>query len=145
MRRAVLTVSLFVWVACEGHEFHPPSAEARRVEAESAFAQTRFDTVQWANAETRASEGNEVFAAHCRRCHGTLGRGDGELARAQKLAVPSLVEPNWRYAAADSIRHRVFIGHYPEMRTWGIAGLTQRDIDAVAHYIAERLRPEVLR
>jgi hypothetical protein len=30
------------------------------------------------------------------------------------------------------------------MPTWGVAGITPREIDAVAFYILERLRPEML-
>lgn len=141
----VVLACLLVATGCEKHEFHPPSAEERTAEAETAFAALRFDTIAWSSPEERLSEGNQVFAARCRRCHGPLGQGDGEYAKAEGLAVPSIVGRDWRYAgSADSVRHRVFVGHYPEMQTWGVAGLTPREIDAVTHYVLNRLRPEVL-
>ena len=131
--------------ACEKHEFRPATREERLAEADSAFAAMRFDTVAWTSETQRLQEGNEVFAASCRRCHGPVGEGDGEFAAIEGLRVPSLVRAEWRYAgAADSVRRRVFYGHYPEMRTWGIAGLTPRDIDAVAYYVVAGLRPEIL-
>ena len=44
----------------------------------------------------------------------------------------------------DSVRRRVFVGHVAGMPTWGVAGITQREIDAVSFYVLESLRPEVL-
>jgi hypothetical protein len=44
----------------------------------------------------------------------------------------------------DSVRHLIFIGHAHGMPTWGVAGLTDREVDAVAFYLTEVLRPEVL-
>ena len=144
IRRALMLCAIF-FCGCEKHEFHPASREARQAEAAAAFAQARFDTIPWPSEQQRLTHGNEVFAERCRRCHGPLGRGDGDYARAEGLAVPSLVMRDWRYGAApDSVRRRIFFGHYPEMRTWGIAGLSLREIDAVAHYIVLQLRPEVI-
>ena len=145
MRITSALLGALILAGCEKHEFEPASREQRIAEAQTAFANTRFDTIAWTSEEARLIRGNEVFAESCRRCHGPLGKGDGDIARTQKLAVPSLVMADWRYGTSpDSVRRRVFMGHYPEMRTWGIAGLSQRDIDGVAHYIVNRLRPEVL-
>jgi hypothetical protein len=41
-----------------------------------------------------------------------------------------------------AVRRRIFTGHPAGMYTWGIAGISPREIDAVAHYILERLRPD---
>jgi len=126
-------------------EFDPPDREARVVDAEQQFQAARFDTLTWVSANSRAREGNAVYAAECRNCHGTVGAGDAEYAEARGLDVPSLIEPEWRYAASiDSVRHRVFVGHVAGMPTWGVAGITPREIDAVSFYILERLRPEML-
>ena len=145
MRITTMLIGALMLAGCEKHEFEPASREQRLAEAQAAFAKTRFDTIQWTTEEARLMRGNEVFAESCRRCHGPLGKGDGETARAEKLAVPSLVLRDWRYGTSpDSVRRRVFMGHYPEMRTWGLAGLSQRDIDGVAYYIVHQLRPEVL-
>ena len=104
-----------------------------------------WDTIAWQSEEQRALAGNEVFAARCRNCHGPLGRGGTEYAASRGVDVPSLVEPEWRMAGRpDSVRHRVFVGHVAGMPTWGVAGITQRDIDAVSFYLLESLRPEVL-
>jgi mono/diheme cytochrome c family protein len=42
------------------------------------------------------------------------------------------------------VRRRIFTGHPAGMPTWGVAGIPAREIDAVAAYILEQLRPDVL-
>lgn len=133
-------------LACGEHEFHPPDEEERVAEADSAYSPALFDTVAWADDRSRIDRGNLVFADHCRRCHGALGRGDTEYARENDLVVPSLVDTDWPFAGdVEAVRRRIFTGHTGGMRTWGIGRLTPRQIDAAAFYIIEQLRPEVLR
>jgi len=130
--------------AC-GHEFEPPDREARVADATQQFTEARFDTISWSDVATRELAGNEVYAARCRNCHGTLGAGGTDYAVERGLNVPSLVEPDWRLdGQADSVRFHVFVGHAAGMPNWGVTGLSQRQIDAVSFYIVERLRPEVL-
>ena len=88
---------------------------------------------------------NVVFSTYCRNCHGTMGEGDTEYGEARGLEVPSLVEPDWRWAQArDSVLHRIYVGHAQGMPTWGVAGISLREMDAVTSYLLEVLRPEVL-
>ncbi|MEX0892558.1 MAG: c-type cytochrome [Gemmatimonadota bacterium] len=130
---------------CEEHEFHPPDRAAQVAVADSQYAQLRFDTIAWAAEDARIEVGNTTFAAHCTRCHGPLGRGGTEYVVEQDLDVPSLVEPGWPYEGdTDAVRRRVWVGHPQGMPTWGVARLTLREVDAVAHYIVAQLRPEVL-
>lgn len=139
-------VILVLLTGCAGDDFEAPSRSARVQEAEAAYQAERFDSISWSDAQRRSRHGNEVYASRCRSCHGTLGRGVTAYARERDLAVPSLVEPDWRYATSvDSVRHRIFVGHERGMPTWGIAGISPRDIDAVASYVLDVLRPEVLR
>lgn len=148
MRRGGLAVVIAVAMglsACEKHEFEPPDREERVREADRAYSAALFDTVTWVDDEVRALEGNVVFSTYCRNCHGTLGRGETDYAAERGLEVPSLVTADWRWAGApDSIRHRVFVGHAQGMPTWGVAGLSPREIDAVTHYLLAVLRPDVL-
>lgn len=131
---------------CGEHEFDPPSRAERVEEAAGRFDAASFDTITWADDAQRMLEGNAVYAAECRRCHGPLGRGDTEYARANGLDVPSLVEPDWDFADDPvAVRRRIFTGHEAGMPTWGVAGITPREIDAVAAYLLQDLRPEVLR
>jgi mono/diheme cytochrome c family protein len=141
-RRAVaLFLVLGVAAACEKPEFAPPDPAERAAEAEAAYREAAFDTVTWASAEERLLTGNQIFGAHCRRCHGAFGEGDTPYARERQLEVPSLVEPDWEYAGdLDAVRRRTFTGHPPGMPVWGIAGISAREIDAVAFYILEQLR-----
>lgn len=149
MRRVVFTVGAALLTglagACTEHSFDPPDREAQVAEADSIFSMDLFDTLQWASDSARAMEGNVVYATYCRNCHGPLGEGGTRYAETRDLSVPSLVEPDWRYAQErDSILHRVFVGHSAGMPTWGVAGITLREMDAVTHYLLEVLRPEVI-
>lgn len=139
-----LALAVFT-VACEGHEFQPPDRGAQIAVAESALARMNFDTVGWPSDPARVQAGNEVFAAHCRACHGTLGEGGTAYATARDLEPPSLVRAGWPQGdSLELVRRRVFTGHTGGMPTFGIARLSAREIDAVAHYIVYGLRPEVL-
>ena len=130
---------------CQEHEFHPPDREEQVAEAEAEFSPALFDTIAWESDAERIQRGNSVFAAECRKCHGALGRGDTEYARAEGIAVPSLVESEWEFGDDPvALRRRIYTGHPAGMPTWGVAGITRREIDAVAAYITEQLRPEVL-
>ena len=142
---ALLSVALLAGTACGEHEFQPTSDEARFAEADSLYSAALFDTVSWASDSARTGAGNLVYADHCRRCHGPLGRGDTPYAAENDLRVPSLVEPDWQFADdPEGIRRLIFTGHPGGMRAWGIGRLTPRQIDAAAHYILGQLRPEVL-
>ena len=131
--------------ACQEQEFEPPSRAERVQEAAARFDPAMFDTISWDSEALRVQEGNAVYAAECRRCHGTLGRGDTEYARSRRLDVPSLVEADWPYADDPvAVRRRIFTGHEEGMPTWGVAGISARHIDAVAAYLTDDLRPEIL-
>ena len=135
------------FTACGGHHFEPPDRSKQVAEAEAAYTPQIFDTVTWATDSIRQLDGNAVYAASCRRCHGTLGKGDTDYDRSRKIFPPSLVEPDWKYAkytnAMDSLRKRIWVGH-AGMPTFGIAGIDARDIDGVAYYVLYVLRPDVL-
>ncbi|HSM36004.1 MAG TPA: cytochrome c [Longimicrobiales bacterium] len=131
--------------ACQEPEFEPPSRAERVEEAAARFDPAMFDTISWASEAQRVLEGNAVYAAECRRCHGTVGRGGTGYARSRGLEVPSLVEADWPYADDPlAVRRRIFTGHEEGMPTWGIAGISARQIDAVAAYLTDDLRPEIL-
>ncbi len=131
--------------ACEKHEFERPDRGEQVAEADRAFSPTLFDSIAWPSDSIRALEGNVVFSTYCRNCHGPLGRGGTDYAQQRNLHVPSLVEADWRFAAEpDSVLHRIFVGHASGMPTWGVAGITLREMDAVTGYLLEVLRPEVL-
>lgn len=142
MACAALTLSV---LACEKHEFEPPSTEERVANAEEIFSQDLFDTIIWESPEARSLSGNVVFASKCRKCHGTMGTGGTAYALERNLDVPSLVEEGWELDGdLEGARHRMFVGHAAGMPTWGVAGISLREIDAVAHYVLDVLRPEVL-
>lgn len=139
-----LAVVVFGTVAGCGHEFEPPDRATRVQEAAATYSATVFDSLEWASEDVRLSDGNEIYAASCRRCHGTLGRGETSYARERDLDVPSLVEPDWQLADLDTLRKVIFIGHEEGMPVFGDGGLVPREIDGVAAYILWSLRPDVL-
>jgi mono/diheme cytochrome c family protein len=145
-RRLALALAAVVLAGgCEKKEFPPPDRAAQVAEAEAEFAAALFDTIGWESEETRLRTGNESFAVHCRSCHGSLGRGTTPYARSRNLDVPSLVDADWEMMDdVPAVRRRIFTGHPGGMPTWGIGGISPREIDAVAYYIVERLRGDVV-
>lgn len=142
----ILGAALLATLAgCEKHEFEPPDREQRVASADSLFSPAAFDSVTWPSDSIRGLEGNLVYSAKCRQCHGSLGGGGTEYALERDLDVPSLVEPDWGYADdAEGLRRMIFHGHAEGMPTWGVAGISPREIDAAAYYITQVLRPDVL-
>lgn len=131
--------------ACGHHEFEPPDREERVQQARQSFSTQLFDSIAWASPEERDEAGNQVYVDRCRDCHGTLGAGGTDYAAQRGLTVPSLVEPVWAMAHLDSLRHAVYAGHEEGMPTFGTAGsVTLREIDAVASYVLNVLRPDAL-
>ncbi len=146
-RTAVSVAMLFLLLlpACQKHEFEPPSEEDRISEAEAAYSTALFDSIAWPDTVDVLLEGNAIYAANCRRCHGTVGTGGTEYARSRNLDVPSLVDRDWGLGEElDAVRHSVFVGHVAGMPHWGISHLTYREIEAVSRYILYDLRPEIL-
>ncbi len=152
-------VIAMLMVGCGGGEEEvpePPPVSAedaeealRAARADSvAMAQTQynpavFDTIAWAGGQERFERGELVWSYSCTSCHGTGGRGDGELAVQNDLAMPDFTVDDWAYAGdLPAIRHRVYIGHESEMPSWGLWGLPYRDVDAVAFFIDEVFHPK---
>jgi mono/diheme cytochrome c family protein len=145
LRRVASIIALASAAGCAEPEFEPPSRAERVGAADERFDTALFDTIAWPDSLQRLQEGNAVYAAECRRCHGTLGEGETEYAVANELDVPTLVGPDWSLGTDPlALRRKIFTGHEAGMPTWGIAGISAREIDAVAAYLAEDLRPEIL-
>lgn len=140
---AALAALAVVTVAC-GHDLERPDRGERVREAERTYAPALFDSIRWASQEARVQEGNAIYAEDCRRCHGQVGRGMTEYARARGLDVPSLVEPGWSLDDLSALRRQIYVGHETGMPVFGQGGLTFRQMDAVAGYILDVLRPEIL-
>jgi len=147
MRRPAFLGSVFalaaVVVACGGHDFEPPDRGERVRRALAEYSPAVFDTIAWTSEEERTTLGNAVYVERCRNCHGPLGLGQSEYARAQGLEVPSLVEPGWALAVPDSIHKAIFVGHEGGMPIYGDGSISPREIDAVAAYILGVLRPDM--
>lgn len=143
-RVAALLVAALLPAACEKPEYERPPRDEQVAQADSILTMEAFDTLTWAGDAERAQAGNNVYAAKCRSCHGPMGRADTDYARERNLDVPSLVREDWPYQNILAVRRVIFIGHEDGMPTFGVAGITPREIDAVAFYLLEVLRPEVL-
>jgi mono/diheme cytochrome c family protein len=141
---------------CGGEQEVPEPQQASAEDAEEALraaradsvamAQTQynpavFDTIAWSGGEDRFERGELVWSYSCTTCHGTRGRGDGELAEQSDFSMPDFTVADWAYGDdIPAIRHRVYIGHESEMPSWGLYGLSYRDVDAVAFYVNEVFR-----
>jgi len=146
-------VIAMLMIGCGGEQEVPEPQQASAEDAEEALrvaradsvamAQTQynpavFDTINWGGNQERFERGELVWSYSCTTCHGTSGRGDGELAVQNDLSMPDLTVGDWAYAGdIPAIRHRVYIGHESEMPSWGLYGLPYRDVDAVAYLINE--------
>ncbi|HKJ92158.1 MAG TPA: cytochrome c [Longimicrobiales bacterium] len=139
-----ITAPLLALAGCRGHHFEPPDRQEQVAQADSAYSPALFDSIHWPSDSLRLFVGNNTYAAQCRKCHGYLGKGDTDYDRAHGIQAPSLVRPDWQYASdIQAVRHIMFTGH-AGMPTWGVAGITPREIDATAYYVLSRLRPDVL-
>lgn len=140
MRRFALILLPVTLAGCKGHEFHPPDKAQQVAEADSLYSPALFDSIQWTSDAERLELGNEVYARKCDKCHGPTGAGGTDYAREQNLNVPSLLREDWPIANdREAVRRRIFTGHEKGMPIWGIAGITPREIDAVAAYVVEQL------
>jgi mono/diheme cytochrome c family protein len=131
---------------CGEDEGYQPPDESRSIElADSLYEPALFDTIAWDSRAERIDAGNLVFADSCRRCHGSVGEGGPVRVGGRDLVVPSLVRGEWRYHDdIEEVRHLIFTGHTGGMPSWGIHRLTPRQIDTVAFYLMEQLRPEMI-
>ena len=118
------------------------SAGASMNEAQNAYDPAAFDTITWETPEAALERGEVVYRFSCLRCHGDRGLGDAGFVRGgDTLRPPSFREPDWPLAEdKDGIREQVFVGTLEGMPHWGLAGLSPKDIDAVATYILEGFR-----
>lgn len=108
-------------------------------EAEELYSEAAFDSIAWRNDQARFERGEDVWGFSCSDCHGPDGRGDGPVATRFEYDMPDFQVADWEYAGdLAAIRHRVFVGHESEMPSWGLYGLTYRDVDAVAYYLDQR-------
>jgi mono/diheme cytochrome c family protein len=144
VRVAALLVAVLLTAACEKPEYERPPRDEQVAQADSMLTMEAFDTLTWASDAERAEAGNNIYAAKCRSCHGYMGQADTDYARERNIDVPSLVREDWPYQNILAVRRVIFIGHADGMPTFGVAGITPREIDAVAYYLMEVLRPEVL-
>ena len=87
--RALLALVLAVALGCSEQEFQPPDRETQIGEAGAAFDLAAFDTLTWTSDSVRSLEGNVVWAARCRNCHGQLGDGATPYGEERGLDVPS--------------------------------------------------------
>ncbi|HEX6560262.1 MAG TPA: cytochrome c [Longimicrobiales bacterium] len=143
--RASAILMLAALAGCKGHEFHPPDKAQQIAQADSAYSRALFDSIKWPSESGRLLAGNEVYARKCDKCHGPLGAGGTDYARANNIEVPSLVEPDWPFDNDhEAVRRKIFTGHVNGMPTWGVAELSPREIDAATAYVLEQLRPDAL-
>lgn len=152
MRRTSLTLVALAWLgACGGEAPPPPPAEEAPPKltradsmklAEAAFDSTVYDTIQWASEDAAMERGGLVYRISCQTCHGEGGRGGrGFIVQSDTLKPPGFTAADWKYAKDPvGLRKRIFTGAVLGMPYWGLVGMTEKDVDAVARYILGVLR-----
>lgn len=150
MRRLIPTIIAFAWLGACGGE--PPAQEAvvegpTRADsvalAMAAFDPAAFDTVSWETPQAAVERGGLVYRISCSKCHGDGGRGNGNFVfQGDTLHPPSFLTTDWRFANdPEGLRQAIYSGNVLGMPYWGLVGLKYRDVDAVALYIVNFLRP----
>lgn len=130
---------------CKEREFSPPDRAQQVADAEAMLTPEMFDTITWESDDARGLAGNVTYSAKCVNCHGPRGEDGTQYAAERDLDVPSLVSTDWRWGdSVAAVRRQIFTGHAQGMPTWGVAGITAREIDGAAYYIVAVLRPEML-
>jgi len=152
MRRTSITLAALAWLgACGGEAPPPPPAEEAppsMTRADSlamaiaAFDSTVYDTIQWATEDAAVQRGGLVYRVSCMACHGEGGAGGrGFIVEGDTLRPPSFTDAGWALANDPvGLRRRIFSGAILGMPYWGLVGMTEKDVDAVARYITGALR-----
>ena len=149
MRRTIPLLLAFAWLgACGGEvpQEEVPEGPSRADSvglAEAAFDATVFDTIAWDGDQTAIDRGGLVYRISCSKCHGDGGRGNGNFVfQGDTLRPPSFLTTDWQYAEDGiGLREKIFSGNVAGMPYWGLVGLRYKDVDAVAEYIVDFLRP----
>ena len=146
IRRLLLATLPLVLLACSGDA--PESGAASAADAlqagvldQSLFDTALFDSIAWVSDGAARSRGATVYAYSCAKCHGPGGAGDGGYRQEGRLVrPPSFLGLDWRFAEDPAgLRRAIYTGSDGRVPHWGRAGLTPRDIDAVAEYIRDEL------
>ena len=136
--RCPLLLVPLLFASCADDTADRPPLET--VEA-AAFTPALFDSVTWEDDRAALDRGATVYAYSCAKCHGDSGRGDGGyVLDGRLLRPPSFLADDWRFASdLPGLRQAILEGNDKGMPHWGRAGLSPRDMDAVARYITRRL------
>ena len=78
--------------------------------------------------------GKDLFAKHCKSCHGTKGMGDGPKSASLKTLVPSFADKKFKAQADGDIYYQSFVGR-DEMPNFEKKILDEADRWALVNYI----------
>lgn len=73
---------------------------------------SKFDKMKNPFADEKDSDqiGRELFAIHCKSCHGSKGKGDGSKAKELSTKVPDVTTEEFKTQSDGSIYYKSFIG-----------------------------------
>jgi mono/diheme cytochrome c family protein len=138
--RFPLLLLVLVVAGCGG-DGADESAGADEVESAAMVDPATFDTLSWDSPAEALDRGDTVYQYSCAKCHGGSGTGKaGYVLNGRVLRPPSFKAEDWRFGQdLERLREYIYEGNDKGMPHWGAAGLSARDIDAVARYIQRRL------
>jgi mono/diheme cytochrome c family protein len=78
--------------------------------------------------------GKDLFAKHCKSCHGAKGLGDGPKSASLKTLVPSFADKKFKAQADGDIYYQTFVGR-DEMPNFEKKIIDEADRWALVNYI----------
>jgi len=115
------------WHASAENELRAEAAYTTRLAHPDALSEQD----QYAPPDALAEAGKRVYQAHCVRCHGMSGTGDGPDARKKLPRPPSFAGMRPSFAGARQVLQNGVAG--TAMPSWPL--LTPQEIQAVTYYI----------
>ena len=90
-------------------------------------------TVKLTDAKVIAT-GKELYAKHCKSCHGTVGEGDGPKASSMKTKIESFKDSKFQAQSDNDIYYQIVVGR-DEMPAFDKKLLDEEDRWALVNYV----------
>lgn len=86
------------------------------------------------------AEGRSLFASQCTMCHGSEGRGNGDLVERLKLTVPDFTDKEWQESWSDGALFYVLSEGHGRMPAQKKRDSSQRFNEATRWHLVNHIR-----